>query len=308
MEKQKTPPSFKAITILFCLLAILSFGVFYYSNGMENKTESESIKKVLGNPALNGNALEKETILVELKLLKKHYDEIIFENQTMSLELIKERDKVMELMTDLVDLKDTKVSLDRYKNQVKTLQNTLTDLTVENGKLKEQNISIKKQNVIIKEQRDITEKILKETQSKTEVLKRDLQNTVEKGSKLEVTGATVVSYRLKNSGELIVTDKANKVDGINISFMITKNEIAKAADKVYYIQVVDSKNVVLGDISEGVHQYKSLKYSMAVNVSYERKTIRVSENFLGNKYVKGTYYVNIYDNEELVEESTFVLK
>lgn len=272
------------------------------------ETPEEPIKLGFIKSDFNENDSEKESILLELKNLKMIYDKIIFENKTMSLELIQERDKVMTLMSDLVSLKDNKTSLVKYRNQVESLQKKLTMITVENEKLKEQNISIKKQNVVIKKQRDITEQVLKETQKNSEALKNDLQNTVEKGSKLDVSGATVVTYKLKNSGELIVTDKANKVDGLNISFVVARNEIAKAADKVYYVQIVDSQNKVMGDINEGTHQYKSLMYSLKINVAYERKTVRVSENFLGNKFSKGIYYVNIYDKEELVDESTFILK
>jgi hypothetical protein len=32
-----------------------------------------------------------------------------------------------------------------------------------------------------------------------------------------------------------------------ISFTIAENQIAKSGDKVYYVQVIDSKNNVLGD-------------------------------------------------------------
>ena len=251
---------------------------------------------------------EKELIISELNDLKKTYDELILDNKTISLELIQERDKVTQLMSDLVVLKDSEFSLLKYENQVKELQDKLKLMSVENEELKEQNVSIKKQNGVIKEQRDNAEVVLKESQKQSEVLKNDLLTAVEKGSKLTVSGTTVIAYKLKTSGDLIITEKANKVDGINISFIIAKNEMAKPINKVYYIQVVNSENVVLGNINEGVHKYKSLSYSLVANVNYEKKLVRVSENLLGNKFEKGTYYINVYDKEELVDESTLILK
>lgn len=295
--------------ISFCVLALLSSGVFYYSNGMSNESEPETVlKSKLTKPVLTSNERDRKMILEELNDLKKTYDEIIFENKTLSLELIQERDKVIKLMSDLLAFQDSQISLDRYKAEVKSLQEKLAMVTVENVKLKEQNISIKKQNANIKEQKDITEVVLNESQKKNESLKRDLVNTVEKFSKLDVSSASAISYRLKSSGELVITDKAAKVEGINISFVIAKNEIAKATDKKYYIQVMNGENTVLGDSNMRTHQYKSLVYSMEANVRYENKMVRVSENLTGKNFAKGTYYVNIFDGEELVDESTFTLK
>lgn len=274
-------------------------------NGMENNSDVKS--KSFKSDFIE-NEREKAVILKDLNDLKKTYDEIIIQNKTMSLQLIEERDKVIELMTELVASKDNKNSFGKYRTGVKSLQDKLKLVSVENAKLKEQNISIIKQNGLIKEQNKITEMGLKDAQTNSEKLKSDLINTVEKLSKLDVNGTTVVTYKLKNSGELIVTDKANKVDGINVSFVIAKNENAKPAEKIYYIQVINSENIVLGDVNKGVHQYKSLTYSFSTNVNYDKKLIHVSDNFLGNKFTKGTYYVNVYDKEELVDESTFSLK
>ena len=309
MKNQSKSSTLKAIMISFCVLALLSSGFFYYSSGMSNESEPEPVSKSKSvKPVLTSNGREKEIILQELKDLKKTYDEIIFENKTLSIELIQERDKVIKLMSDLLASQDTQISLDMYRTQVKSLQEKLTMVAIENEKLKEQNVSIKRQNANIKEQRDITEVVLNESQKKNEGLKRDLVNTVEKFSKLEVANASAISYRLKSSGELVITDKASKVEGINISFVIAKNEIAKATDKTYYIQVMSSQNTVLGDSNMRTHQYKSLQYSLESNVKYENRLVRVSENLMGKNFAKGTYYVNIYDGEELVDETIFILK
>lgn len=257
---------------------------------------------------LSENEREKNMILQELKNLRKTYDEIILVNKTISLELIQERDKVIQLMSDVAASQNNLVSLNKYKEQVKLLQEKLAMMTIENAELRQQNISIKKQNANIKEQRDITETVLNESQKNNEGLKRDLVNTVDKFSKLEVNNTSIVTYKLKSSGELILTDKANKVEGINISFVIAKNAIAKPVEKTYYIQVMNGENSILGDDNMRTHQYKSLTYSMASNVKYENKMVRVSENLMGKNFAKGTYYVNIYDGEELVDESSFILK
>lgn len=280
--------------VSFCFLALLSSGILYYSSGMSNITES--IK-----PDAKKNELEKESILRELNDLKNNYDDIILENKTMSLELIQERDKVVKLISDLVIFNGNQYDLMKYKKEVKSLKVKLKILTIENAVLE-------RKNVLISVQRDSTKVVLQDSEKHNDDLKRDLENTVEKFSKLVVSGTTIVTYKLRNSGEVTITDKASKVEGINISFVIDKNEIAKPIAKIYYIQVMNSENTVIGDNNMETHQYKSLQYSLASNVSYEKKMMRVTENLTGKNFAKGTYFVNIFDGEELVDESSFTLK
>lgn len=274
--------------------------LFYYSKS-ENKSNIGTSEKIHKAELIKAKEIEKESVINELEDLKKTYDDIISNNKKISSELIQERDKVMKLMGDLAMIKGSEFSLTKYKSQVKILQERLKFLLIENVKLKEQ-------NELISEERDSAKVGLIESEKRGQNLKKDLVNAVEKGSKLIVSNATVVSFKLKNSGGLVITDKANRVNGINVSFMIPKNDIAKSIEKVYFVQVINGENVVVGDINKGVYQYKTLTYSFPVNVKYEKKEINVSENFLGNKFTKGTYYVNIFDKEELVEETTFTLK
>jgi hypothetical protein len=47
-------------------------------------------------------------------------------------------------------------------------------------------------------------------------------------------------------------------------------------------------------------------YSFISNINYENKTIDVTEN-LGKDFSKGTYYVNIFEKNQLFQKS-FTLK
>jgi hypothetical protein len=299
LKKQAKFSNLKVIVISFCILILLSIGVFYYSNGMGDESTKNS-KAELIEPKLKENELEKKMILEDLKDLKETYDQIIIDNKNMSLDLIQERVKVIKLLADLSMSQSSRTDLKDFKNKADSLRVNLNKLAIENKILKFENKEITKQ-------RDSAKVGLKVSQKKNEVLKRDLVNTVEKFSRLDVSSTTVITFKLKSSGELTVTDKANKVEGFNISFVIAKNEVAKPTDKTYYIQVMNNDNIVLGDDNMRTHQYKSLTYSIASNVKYENKMIRVSENLMGKNFAKGIYYVNIFDGEELVDESSFTL-
>ena len=95
---------------------------------------------------------------------------------------------------------------------------------------------------------------------------------------------------------------------LRISFTIAGNEIAQSGDKTYYVQVIDSKNNVLGQKKSENFDGNELTYSFTSTVKYENKTVQVSENLPGKDFAKGTYFVNVFDKGELVSKSSFVLK
>jgi Zn-dependent M32 family carboxypeptidase len=90
------------------------------------------------------------------------------------------------------------------------------------------------------------------------------------------------AYKVRNSKQ-IETDKARRADVLKISFTIAENQI-KSGDKVYYVQVIDSNNV-LGDkiIDFGAD---TLTYSFMTTVKYENKTVQVTENLPGKDFEK----------------------
>ena len=177
--------------------------------------------------------------------------------------------------------------------------------------LAQENEGLKKQNTTLTTQRDSTVVVLGESKKFNEVLvgqNEELSKAVEKGSKLTVLNMKTSAYKLRSSGKQIETDKASRADVLKISFTIAENQIAKSGDKTYFIQVIDSKNNVLGDKKTENFGDKALTYSFASNVKYENKTVNVSEDLQGKDFAKGTYFVNVFDKDELVSKTSFTLK
>ena len=161
---------------------------------------------------------------------------------------------------------------------------------------------LKAQNVTLTNQRDSTVVVLGESQKYNEVLigqNEELAKTVEVASKLSVLNLKTAAYKLRNSGKEIATDKASRADVLKISFTIAENKVVK---------VIDSKNNVLGDKKTETFGDKSLTYSFVSVVNYENKTVDVTQDLKGKDFPKGTYYVNVFDNGELVSKSTFSLR
>ncbi|HNP33822.1 MAG TPA: hypothetical protein PKN96_11065 [Flavobacterium sp.] len=294
MENQNNHSKLKAIIGILAVLLVISL-VYIFKLTSDAKTLQTTVTTVKS---------EKESVMKDLADLKATYDAAIAENTSMSDELIAERDKVVKLMADLKASKGDNASLMKYKTQYKALEQKMNNLMQEVAVLKSQNQTLTT-NL------DSTKVVLEDSKKYNQVLvgqNEELAKTVEKGSKLSVTNLKTASYKVRSSGKQVATDKASRTDMLKISFTIAENKIAKQGDKTYYVQVIDSKNNVLGDKATISFGENSLTYSFTTTVKYENKTVEVSEQLPGKDFAKGTYYVNVFDKDELVSKSSFSLR
>ena len=290
-EEKKVNEGLKIATIL---LALLLAGSLFYIYKISDEAKTTEVKLVS----------EKDKILNDLEALKAEYDIAINEKTALSDELIAERDKVVKLMDELKKSKGDVASLSKYKQQYAALEVKMKNLMEEVAVLK-----VKNQELTTK--LDSTKVILEDSKKYNQVLvgqNEELAKTVEKGQKLSVTNLKTAAYKLRSSGKQIETDKASRADVLQVKFTIAENKIAKSGDKVYYIQVIDSKNNVLGDKATITFGDTSLTYSFTSTVKYENKTVDVTEQLRGKEFEKGTYFVNVFDKDELVSKSSFTLR
>jgi len=294
MENQKSSSSLKVIV---AILAILLVGSLVYIFKMTSDADVVQTE-------LKATLTEKESVMKDLEELKSTYDAAIAENTSMSDELIKERDKVVNLMSDLNKSKGDVASMSRYRAQFIALQGNMKVLMAENE-------GLKKQNTTLTTQRDSTAVVLGESKKYNEALvgqNEELAKAVEIGSKLTVLNTRGSAFKLRSSGKQIETDKASRADVLRVSFTVAENQIAKSGEKTYFVQVIDSKNNVLGDKKTENFGDNILTYSFLTNVNYENKTIQVSEDLKGKDFAKGTYFINIFDKDVLVSKTSFVLR
>ncbi len=90
--------------------------------------------------------------------------------------------------------------------------------------------------------------------------------------------------------------------------MIAENLIAKSGDKAYYVQVIDSKNNVLGEKKNETFGDKTLTYSFIATVKYENKSVKIEKDLAVEDIQKGSYFVNIFDKDVLVSKTNFTLR
>ena len=294
MEMQKQNYSLKTAVVVLLLLLLGSLFYIYKLTNDATKLITE-VKTTVS---------EKDKVLQSLDNLKATYDAAIAEKTTLSDELIAERDKVAGLISDLKKSNGSVASLAKFKNQYFVLESKMKTLVAENDNLKIQNGTLTTQRDSIQ---TIKNEVIKANQDLANQ-NGELNKTVAKAQKLTVLNLKSTAFKKRSSGKLIDTEKASKADVLRVSFTVAENAVAIAGDKTYHIQVIDANNNVLGDKKIQNYGEKSLTYSFSKTVNYNNKTVDITEDLPVADISNGTYFVNVFDNGELVSKSSFELK
>lgn len=298
MELNQSNSRNSGLKVVVVILALLLMGslAYVYKLQQDKDAVDSSLSKTL---------TEKEKFQAELESKIAEYDIAIADNTALKGELEEEQAKIMELLEKIKKSDGSVAELSKYKTQYVKLKREMDNLIAENNVLKANNSKLTKNldstNVVLTNAKTANDTLVAKNQN--------LSKTVEKAQRLSVLNLTTLAVKQKSSGKQINTDKANKADVLKIGFTIAENQVAKTGDRTYYVQVIDSKNNVLGEKKTETFGTTYLPYSFQKTIKYENKTVQVQEDLSVKNISSGTYFVNVFDKKgELVSKSNFQLK
>jgi len=298
MELNQSNSRNSGLKVVVVILALLLMGslAYVYKLQQDKDAVDSSLSKTL---------TEKEKFQAELESKIAEYDIAIADNTALKGELEEEQAKIMELLEKIKKSDGSVAELSKYKTQYVKLKREMDNLIAENNVLKANNSKLTK-NL------DSTNVVLTNAKTANDTLaakNENLSKTVEKAQRLSVLNLTTLAVKQKSSGKQINTDKASKADVLKIGFTIAENQVAKTGDRTYYVQVIDSKNNVLGEKKTETFGTTYLPYSFQKTIKYENKTVQVQEDLSVKNISAGSYFVNVFDKKgELVSKSSFQLK
>jgi Tfp pilus assembly protein PilO len=298
MELNQSNSRNSGLKVVVIILALLLMGslAYVYKLQQDKDAVDSSLSKTL---------TEKEKFQAELESKIAEYDVAIADNTALKGELEEEQAKIMELLEKIKKSDGSVAELSKYKTQYVKLKREMDNLIAENNVLKENNSKLTKNldstNVVLTNAKTANDTLVAKNQN--------LSKTVEKAQRLSVLNLTTLAVKQKGSGKQINTDKASKADVLKIGFTIAENQVAITGDRTYYVQVIDSKNNVLGEKKTESFGTTYLPYSFQKTIKYENKTVQVQEDLSVKNITSGTYFVNVFDKKgELVSKSSFQLK
>lgn len=269
---------------------------FYTSKLYNEKKENEAQLKQ-----------EKELVMKDLSNMAKQYDIVIGENEIANDKLVEAKERI-EGLIDSLEVSETNVkSLYRYKSKYLALQKEMDVLLTENDRLKIENellaVSLDSTKLRLEERTMFTDSLLVQNTALAEVV----ENAAVLGA-VNLKGEGVIE---RTSGKLIPTERARRSDKIRICFTVPKNTLVQSGDQELYIQVIDPKNNTLGVNEQVQFDEKTLNYSLVSKFNYENTSLKVCEYVMNNrdeKFEKGRYVVNVFNEKDLVSTTEFTLR
>ncbi len=281
--ENKTLKSFKIVIVVLAFTVTGSLFYIYKSTNRDRNTII-SLRQ------------EKSVVLKDLEKSELFLDQIMTTNKSLSDKLILEKEKVSKLIAELKNKPVTEKNIIVYKQNANNIDDRIKILLQEINVYKNK---IDSTNVVLK-----TEKIKNDT---LESSNKKLAKRVIDASKLYFYNLQTSYFKVRSSGKQVETDKASRADLLKVSFMIAENDFAKNFKKVYYVQIIDPKNNIIGRKETRIFGKETLDYGAVVPIYYQNKTTKGETEINVKDLESGNYKINVFDKSKLILKSEFTL-
>ena len=292
-ENENNSGKFK---ILIGVLSLLLIALAVYTVTLFNENKS----------TISNLETEKESIEKELEGLIANYDEVIKDNELKDKDLLAARERINVLLDSVKDAKANIGLIQRYKVEVGRLKQERAMLFKRADSLIAANkrLAMERDSTFLEldNTKMVVDSVSQENEAMNEILK--------KGSIVKATNLRGEAVIIRNSGKVVDTRRSSRADKIRACFTLAPNSIAKSGDRIIYIQVINPKNVMMGDDTVKQFEDKNLNYSASTNVFYENEALDVCilVNSKEANLVEGRYTINIFDGPNQIGTTTMELK
>lgn len=140
---------------------------------------------------------------------------------------------------------------------------------------------------------------------------RELKNEVAVGSQLKLTSINAGAYKVYSSGTEDETQRARRAERVKACLTIGANSIAEKGLRNVYMRVLtpDLKIIAAQNVDDNRFFVKGneMVFTASKNVWYENEDVNVCLSYDKEEWVSGTYTVEIYIEDNKVQEARFVL-
>lgn len=283
-NKKQVTKSFKIIIVLL-VLAMLGSLFYIYKMSDRSKRMIISLRQ------------EKAMVLKDLEKSDLFLKQVITSNKSLSKKLANEQLKIKKLIAELKTKTVTEKTIIVYKKNANNADERIKLLLNEINMYKNK---IDSTNVVLGNERIKVDTL---TTSNKQLVKK-----IDKAAKLYFYNLNFSTFKDKGAGKQIETARASRINLIKISFMIAENNVVKAMNKDFYVQIIDSKANVVGLKNSIKMGSQELTYSSIIKANYKNETLKVEGDIPVANLSEGVYFINIFDKAKLVLNGSFTLK
>ena len=284
----------KLIVVLSAL--VLSLSGFLLYDSLNNELSQAEIQEQFSDLKSDYEFIQKD-LEVAVNDVNFSNKEIIAQKKRIETLLKKNnisQEELMEAKRIMRNISQTFIK--NYQNKVIILNNQVTTLDTEKQKLKEENEKVNTEVVVLKDK--VTELDRKIESEKIISKKKD--ELINYASKLSLSNFMLRSFKVRNSGKEVETDKASRIDRIKFSFDINENILSKDGQKVLYMLIKKPSGEIatFSNKTSGVFNYNNRKmlYSDKTTLNYQKGQDQKLEFVWDNEdFSRGDYIMEVYE-------------
>lgn len=192
-------------------------------------------------------------------------------------------------------LLEAKAEIEKLKTLQKVFEDKNTQLTQSNKELIEKVLQ--------------TETAAEDAKNRAKTIEEEKNALDEKvkTSTLSVADVKVVGIRVKGSKEE-ETYKARQTNKLKISFTLLENKLIEPGEKEIVIRMIGTTNEVLTEDNPTLTDSDKLS-TMTKTINYQNDMIKTTIFYTQKaKYKKGTYSIELLQNDNLIGRASFILR
>ena len=277
----------KLLVTLSALVLVLSSYLLY--NSLNNEMSEAEIETQFIDLKSDYEFIQKD---LEIAVKDVNFDNKEILAQKNRIESLMKKNKLsQEELTEAKEIMRTisKTFLKNYKQRVVVLEGEKLKLLDEKDK-------------IVIEVSKLKDKIdeLDKTVIKEKIVSQKKDQLINYASKLTLSNFLLKSFKVRNSGKEIETDRASRIDRIKVSFDINENIFAESGEKQIYmvIKKPTGETVTFSNKPSGVFNYRKKKilYSDKIVFNYTKGQEQSLEFVWDNEeFKRGDYVMEVYE-------------
>lgn len=291
-------------SLVIALIAISGFAFVNYSNQQQVQTFIEQENKLVEN---------------ELSEMLMRYNILEIENGTIKLQMEESKRKLKSILDSVKSLEPNAALISRYKAQLIKLKLENASILALVKSLETKNDSLMETNQLVETSLANTKTQLKETSTTAKVLKNKnnsltkqngtLENKLEEAKRISIVNMDAKGVKRVTKNRIVSTNRASRIKKVHVSFTMVANKFADRGDKNIYVQVLDPQYNIVPNEGEVKFNEKSLVYSRKEVVDYRNDNLDVSAFIdIDEDLVKGTYFISVFHDVELIGSTSIELK
>jgi len=281
---------YKIVTITLAAVAVVLAGVLIYvwtdRNGL-----------------IDDLTIEKDQLTEQMEQLKGDYATLSSTNDSINLELDREREKVEQLLDRVKKTEaKNKAKLRQYEKELGTLRSVMRHYVVQIDSLNTLNNKLRAEASQAREEARKSKRQYEQIRETAD----EYAKQIEKGA--QVKGRAVSLEALSAKGKPI--DRSSRTVKLKVNVTLVENSIAKTGYRMVYVRIKDPDGILMADGQDQIFSVngEQLIYSEKREVDYQGAEVDLSIYYQTETFAKGVYTAEVYTEEGLLGSADLLLK